>query len=85
MSQNRGTPNIGGSPLNYPQKGYQKNSSIPLKAFLLSQGINGGIQITRELQPDFAKRNDEPVEGLEERRKQLRLLNKASKKGAKKK
>ncbi|CAJ1361498.1 unnamed protein product [Effrenium voratum] len=44
-----------------------------------------GIQITRELQPDFAKRNDEPVEGLEERRKQLRLLNKASKKGAKKK
>ena len=43
-----------------------------------------GIKITKDLQPEFAKRNDEPVEGLEERRKQLRLLNKASKKGKKK-
>lgn len=43
-----------------------------------------GIKITRELDLEFAKRNDEPVEGLEERRKQLRLLNKASKKGKKK-
>ncbi|CAK9066343.1 unnamed protein product [Durusdinium trenchii] len=43
-----------------------------------------GIKVTRELEPEFAKRNDEPVEGLEERRKQLRLLNKASKKGKKK-
>ena len=44
-----------------------------------------GIKISRELEPEFSKRNDEPIEGLEEKRKQLRLLNKAQKKGKGKK
>eukprot|EP00931_Biecheleriopsis_adriatica_P001001 TRINITY_DN101197_c0_g1_i1.p1 TRINITY_DN101197_c0_g1~~TRINITY_DN101197_c0_g1_i1.p1 ORF type:complete len:189 (-),score=46.60 TRINITY_DN101197_c0_g1_i1:24-566(-) len=43
-----------------------------------------GIKVSRELEPDFLKRDDEPVEGLEEKRKQLRLLNKATKKKGKK-
>lgn len=60
---------------------------IPIRTICLSLMRTAkamGIKVTRELELDFAKRNDEPVEGLEERRKQLRLLNKASKKGKKK-
>mmetsp|Transcript_36119 Transcript_36119/g.58306 ORF Transcript_36119/g.58306 Transcript_36119/m.58306 type:complete len:184 (+) Transcript_36119:645-1196(+) len=44
-----------------------------------------GILVSKELQPEFSKRDDQPVEELEELRKQLRLRAKASKKGGKKK
>mmetsp|Transcript_3180 Transcript_3180/g.6243 ORF Transcript_3180/g.6243 Transcript_3180/m.6243 type:complete len:184 (+) Transcript_3180:38-589(+) len=42
-----------------------------------------GIKVSRELLPEFSKRNDQPVETLEELRKQLRLQNKAGRKGGK--
>mmetsp|Transcript_67584 Transcript_67584/g.175974 ORF Transcript_67584/g.175974 Transcript_67584/m.175974 type:complete len:180 (+) Transcript_67584:112-651(+) len=42
-----------------------------------------GITVTRELLPEFSKRDDVPVERLEELRKELRLKNKVGKKGKK--
>eukprot|EP00933_Yihiella_yeosuensis_P081541 TRINITY_DN95176_c0_g1_i1.p1 TRINITY_DN95176_c0_g1~~TRINITY_DN95176_c0_g1_i1.p1 ORF type:complete len:182 (+),score=38.53 TRINITY_DN95176_c0_g1_i1:78-623(+) len=44
-----------------------------------------GILVSKDLQPEFSKRDDQAVEELEELRKQLRLRNKATKKGGKKK
>jgi large subunit ribosomal protein L11 len=42
-----------------------------------------GITVTRELLPEFSKRDDVAVERLEDLRKDLRLKNKAGKKGRK--
>lgn len=43
-----------------------------------------GIKVTRELEPEFSKRNDVEVTTLEIRRKEIRLQNKAGKKPGKK-
>eukprot|EP00747_Dinoflagellata_sp_TGD_P167197 gnl/TRDRNA2_/TRDRNA2_191186_c0_seq1.p1 gnl/TRDRNA2_/TRDRNA2_191186_c0~~gnl/TRDRNA2_/TRDRNA2_191186_c0_seq1.p1 ORF type:complete len:203 (-),score=44.02 gnl/TRDRNA2_/TRDRNA2_191186_c0_seq1:106-648(-) len=63
------------------------NIGVPLHA--ICAGIIGtanamGIHVSRELVPEFAKRDDQPVEGLEELRKVNRLRNKAGKKAGKK-
>merc|ERR1712083_723936 len=42
-----------------------------------------GITVTKDLLPEFSKRDDQPVETLEALRKELRLRNKAGKRGKK--
>mmetsp|Transcript_151184 Transcript_151184/g.485677 ORF Transcript_151184/g.485677 Transcript_151184/m.485677 type:complete len:181 (+) Transcript_151184:94-636(+) len=60
---------------------------VPLRTIclsLMSSARAMGITVTRDLHPDFLKRDDQPVEELEELRKQIRLRNKAGKKPGKK-
>mmetsp|Transcript_36814 Transcript_36814/g.97485 ORF Transcript_36814/g.97485 Transcript_36814/m.97485 type:complete len:186 (-) Transcript_36814:37-594(-) len=58
---------------------------IPLRTIcigIMSTARAMGVTVTRELLPEFSKRDDQPVETLEAMRKELRLRNKAGKKGA---
>mmetsp|Transcript_131552 Transcript_131552/g.281236 ORF Transcript_131552/g.281236 Transcript_131552/m.281236 type:complete len:181 (+) Transcript_131552:150-692(+) len=60
---------------------------VPLRAIciaVISTAKAMGIKVSRELSPEFSKRDDQPVETLEQLRQKIRLQNKASKKGAKK-
>merc|ERR1712137_501696 len=55
---------------------------IPVRAIainIMGTAAAMGIKVTRELLPEFAKRDDVPVERLEEMRKEIRLRNKAGK------
>eukprot|EP00927_Polykrikos_kofoidii_P021008 TRINITY_DN20036_c0_g1_i1.p1 TRINITY_DN20036_c0_g1~~TRINITY_DN20036_c0_g1_i1.p1 ORF type:complete len:180 (-),score=30.00 TRINITY_DN20036_c0_g1_i1:107-646(-) len=57
---------------------------VPLRAICIS--IIGsaramGIRVTRNLLPEFSKRDDVPIEKLEQLRKEIRLRNKAGKRG----
>mmetsp|Transcript_62398 Transcript_62398/g.125020 ORF Transcript_62398/g.125020 Transcript_62398/m.125020 type:complete len:180 (-) Transcript_62398:104-643(-) len=59
---------------------------VPLRTICMSvirTAKSMGIAVSRELLPEFAKRDDQPVETLETLRKELRLRNKAGRKGKK--
>mmetsp|Transcript_124884 Transcript_124884/g.364737 ORF Transcript_124884/g.364737 Transcript_124884/m.364737 type:complete len:181 (+) Transcript_124884:128-670(+) len=60
---------------------------VPLRTICLgvmrcAKGM--GIHVSRELLPEFSKRDDQPVETLEQLRKEQRLRNKAGRKAGKK-
>mmetsp|Transcript_14322 Transcript_14322/g.42736 ORF Transcript_14322/g.42736 Transcript_14322/m.42736 type:complete len:181 (-) Transcript_14322:15-557(-) len=60
---------------------------IPLRTICISVMSTAramGVHVSKDLLPEFSKRDDQPVEGLEAMRKDLRLRNKAGKKAGKK-
>mmetsp|Transcript_80555 Transcript_80555/g.228032 ORF Transcript_80555/g.228032 Transcript_80555/m.228032 type:complete len:181 (+) Transcript_80555:143-685(+) len=60
---------------------------VPIRTIcisIMSTARAMGILVSRELSPEFSKRDDQPVETLEQLRKELRLRNKASRKVARK-
>mmetsp|Transcript_118545 Transcript_118545/g.382691 ORF Transcript_118545/g.382691 Transcript_118545/m.382691 type:complete len:181 (-) Transcript_118545:169-711(-) len=60
---------------------------VPVRALCISIMHTAramGIKVSRELLPEFSKRDDQPVETLEQLRKELRLKNKAGRKAGKK-